>query len=116
MTCIEETKRDLHSQARSELTNYLDSIDAYDTIILAYPNYQEAFPMAVATFLERSDFSGKPILPLCTNEGSGMKSSENNMKKLVPGPNVKVGLAITGSVAACAGASVEHWLKANGLM
>ena len=116
MTCIEEAKKDLHSQARPELTNYLDSMDAYDTIILAYPNYWGTFPMAVATFLERYDFSGKTILPLCTNEGSGMGSSENNMKKLVPDAIVKKGLAITGSDAADAGASVEHWLKDNGLM
>ena len=41
MTCIEEAKKDLRSQARPELTNYLDSIDEYDTVILAYPNYWE---------------------------------------------------------------------------
>ena len=116
MTCIEEAKKDLREKARPELTDYLDSIDNYDTIVLAYPNYWETFPMAVATFLEHYDFSGKTILPLCTNEGSGMGSSENNIKKLVPGATVKKGLPITGSDAAGSGKSVERWLKANGLM
>lgn len=37
--------------------------------------------MAVATFLEAFDFSGKTILPLCTNEGSKMGSSETDIKK-----------------------------------
>ncbi|MBR1864949.1 MAG: flavodoxin, partial [Lachnospiraceae bacterium] len=116
MTCIEEAKKDLREKARPELTDYLDSIDNYDTIVLAYPNYWGTFPMAVATFLEHYDFSGKTILPLCTNEGSGMGSSENNIKKLVPGATVKKGLPITGSDAAGSGKSVERWLKANGLM
>ena len=75
MTCIEEAKKDLRHNARPELKAYPDSIDRYDTIILAYPNYWGTMPMAVFTFLERYDFSGKTILPLCTNEGSGMGKS-----------------------------------------
>ena len=75
--CIEEAKKDLKNQARPELINYPDSIAAYDTVILAYPNYWGTVPMAVLTFLEKYDFSGKTILPLCTNEGSGMGQSEN---------------------------------------
>ena len=116
MTCIEEAKKDLRENARPELTNYLDSIDDYDTVILAYPNYWGTMPMAVFTFLERYDFSGKTILPLCTNEGSGMGHSESDIKKLVPGAAVKKGLAVTGSNAANAGGVVKKWLSENGLM
>ena len=116
MTCIEEAKKDKQSNARPELTNYLDSIDDYDTIVLGYPNYWGTFPMAVATFLERYDFSGKTILPLCTNEGSGMGSSERDVKKYAKGADVKNGIAITGSQAANAKAAVEKWFAANGLM
>ncbi|MBR2256572.1 MAG: hypothetical protein IJ899_04370 [Blautia sp.] len=41
-------------------------------------------PMAVFTFLEAFDFSGKTILPFCTNEGSGMGGSERDIKKVCP--------------------------------
>ena len=116
MTCIEEAKKDLKSQARPELKSYPESLDGYDTVILAYPNYWGTFPMAVATFLERYDFSGKKILPLCTNEGSGMGGSENGIKKLAPGATVVKGLPVNGSSAAGSGPSVERWLKANGLL
>ena len=116
MTCIDEAKKDLRDNARPELTNYLDSIDKYDTIVLGYPNYWGTFPMAVATFLERYDFTGKTILPLCTNEGSGMGSSEGDVKKYAKGAEVRSGLAITGSQAANAKTAVEEWFSANGLM
>ena len=116
MTCIEEVKKDLREKARPALTHYLDSIDAYDTVILAYPNYWGTIPMAVATFLERYDFTGKTILPLCTNEGSGMGSSERTIKQCAPGAEVKRGLSITGSNAASSGESVRRWLKANRLL
>ena len=116
MTCIDEAKKDLRETARPELVSYPDSIDEYDTVILAYPNYWGTMPMAVFTFLERYDFSGKTILPLCTNEGSGMGSSEKDIKKYAKGANLKKGLSITGSAAASSKKSVQKWLAANGLV
>ncbi len=116
MTCIEEAKQDLRSNARPELVSMPESIEAYDTIILAYPNYWGTMPMAVVTFLEQFDFAGKTILPLCTNEGSGMGSSERDIKKYAPGAVVKKGLSVTGSQAANARGSVQRWLSENGLL
>ena len=116
MTCIEEAKKDLRSNARPELVALPESIGAYDTVVLAYPNYWGTMPMAVFTFLEAFDFSGKTILPLCTNEGSGMGGSERDIKRVCPDAEVKKGLSITGSQAANSKSSVQKWLSANGLM
>jgi flavodoxin len=116
MTCIDEAKKDKQNNARPELTNYLESIDDYDTIVLGYPNYWGTIPMAVATFLERYDFTGKTILPLCTNEGSGMGGSERDIRQTCPGADVKKGLSVTGSQAANSKDSVQKWLRANGLL
>ena len=115
MTCIEEAKKDLRAKARPELVSLPENIDAYDTIVLAYPNYWGTMPMAVFTFLEAFDFTGKTILPLCTNEGSGMGGSERDIKKTCPGAVVKNGLSITGSQAPNSTVSVKKWLSANGL-
>lgn len=115
LTCIDQAKKDLRANARPELVRYPDSLDGYGTVILAYPNYWGTVPMAVLTFLERYDFSGKTILPLCTNEGSGMGSSERDIRKAAPGADVKKGLSITGSQAADSKGSVQRWLAANGL-
>ena len=116
MTCIEEAKKDLRAKARPELVSMPASIDEYDTVILAYPNYWGTMPMAVYTFLVNFDFTGKTILPLCTNEGSGMGSSEREIRKTCPGADVKRGLPVTGSTAANSKSSVERWLKANGMI
>ena len=116
MTCIEEAKKDLRAKARPELVSMPESIEEYDTIVLAYPNYWGTMPMAVATFLERYDFTGKTILPLCTNEGSGMGSSERDVRRSAPGAEVKKGLSILGSAAAESKEQVRRWLSANGLI
>ena len=116
MTCIEEAKQDLRENARPKLVSVPDSIDGYDTIILAYPNYWGTFPMAVATFIENFDFAGKTILPLCTNEGSGMGHSEADLRKMMPGAKIEKGLSITGSRADSAAGAVKKWLSANGVL
>ena len=113
MTCIDEAKKDLRENARPELVSIPESLDEYDTVVLAYPNYWGTVPMAVVTFLENFDFVGKTILPLCTNEGSGMGSSERDIRKYAPGADVKKGLSITGSRAADSKPALERWLSAN---
>lgn len=116
MTCIDEAKRDLRAGARPELAAMPESVDGYDTVILAYPNYWGTAPMAVFTFLEAFDFGGKTILPLCTNEGSGMGASERDVAKHCPGATLAKGLPIIGSNAERAKPQVESWLKQNGLI
>ena len=99
MTCIEEAKQELREQARPEMKETIDSIDQYDTIILGYPNWWGTMPMVCYTFLESFDFSGKTIIPFCTNEGSGMGSSERFIKKLCPSATILSGVAIHGAEA-----------------
>ena len=116
MTCIEQAKKDLREKTRPELVSMPESIDEYNTVILAYPNYWGTMPMAVVTFLEHFDFKGKTILPLCTNEGSGMGSSERDIKKYTSGADIKKGLSITGSQVANSRQALQRWLSANALM
>ena len=100
---------------RPELKELPIDLEAYDTIILGYPNYCGTIPMAVASFLEAFDFSGKTILPFCTNEGSGMGNSESLIKKLCPAAEVRPGKSILGSRAEQAGPELEQWLRQNGV-
>lgn len=76
--CIAQAQEDQKCDARSKLKSYPDNIDDYETIYLGFPNYWNTMPMAVFTFLEHFDFSGKTIKPFCTHEGSGMGNSERN--------------------------------------
>ena len=115
-TCIKEAKADLQKKVRPELKALPGSIDDYDVVILAYPNYWGTIPVAVWTFLEKFDFAGKTILPLCTNEGSGMGRSEKDIAIACPGATVAKGLAIIGSEVADSKPRIEKWLKENKLL
>jgi flavodoxin len=104
----QEEKRE---NARPELTEVVDDMDSYDVIYIGYPNWWGTMPMVVFTFLESYDFSGKTIIPYCTHEGSGMGSSERDIKKLCPNAKVLSGLAIRGGSVARADKDVANWLK-----
>ena len=109
MDCTAKAKLDQSMNARPELTKYLDSIDEYDTIFLGYPNYWNTMPMAVFTFLEKYDFTGKVIKPFCTHEGSGLGDSEADIAKTCPGAVLKSGLAIHGADARGSKFQIKRW-------
>ena len=108
--CIAEAKRDLQAHARPELIGLPADLNDYDEIYLGYPNYWGTMPMAVYTFLETYDFTGKTIHPFCTHEGSGLSDTENDIRKVAKGAVVSKGLAIHGSSVASAEPAVKKWL------
>lgn len=108
---IKVAKDELRKNARPELTDTVKNMDDYDVIYLGYPNWWGTFPMAVFTFLESYDFTGKTIVPFCTHEGSGLGGSESDIKKLCPNAKILFGIAILGSLVASADNVVQTRLK-----
>ena len=85
--------------------------DQYDEIYLGYPNYWGTMPMAVYTFLESYDFTGKKIHPFCTHEGSGLSNTESDIKKSAKGAVIEKGIAIHGSSVDQAKDVLERWIQ-----
>lgn len=108
--CIAQAQADQKRNARPELTYYPETLENYDVIYLGYPNYWGTMPMAVFTFLEHFDFSGKVIKPFCTHEGSGMGSSVDDIKRLCPDAKVEKGLAIRGGRVKMSKKDIEKWV------
>lgn len=113
--CVKEAVGEASVSARPALSEYAD-VSGYDTVILCYPNWCGTMPAPVFTFLESADFNGKTILPLCTNEGSGMGKSVNDIKKTVPGATVAEGLPVKGGNAGECDGDLKKWLSANGVL
>lgn len=111
----EVARQELRQNARPELSSDMDNLDGYDVIFLGYPNWWGTMPMAVCTFLERHDLSGKTILPFCTHEGSGMGHSETDIRKLCPRATVLNGLSIRGGGVRDAEKAISAWLRDSGL-
>ncbi len=111
--CIAEAKADLQKKARPEVLHLPENLDAYDEIYLGYPNYWGTMPMAVYTFLEAYDFTGKTIHPFCTHEGSGLAGTVRDIQKIARGALVTKGLSIHGSQVDSAKPALEKWVQEN---
>ena len=109
-TCVAEARKDFQENARPELVDLPADLNTYDEIYLGYPNYCGTMPMAVYTFLEAYDFSGKTIYPFCTHEGSGLSHTEDDIRKTAKGAIVEEGLAIRGSSVDNSRSLIESWL------
>ena len=108
--CTETAQAELRANSRPVLVETPD-VSGYDAIVLGFPNWWGTMPMAVFTFLESQDLSGKAVLPFCTHEGSGMGRSEADIRKICPNSDVRAGLAILGSSVSQADAAVKAWLE-----
>lgn len=109
--CTNEAAQEKKTNARPALKKLPESIDEYDVIFIGFPNWWGTAPMPVFTFLDAFDFSGKKIAPFCTNEGSGLGSSESDIRKECAGADVVNGLSIRGSDAAKSEAKAAAWAK-----
>ncbi|MBO4301155.1 MAG: flavodoxin [Desulfovibrio sp.] len=109
--CTEVAKQELRDNARPHVTETVTDMDAFSSVLLGYPNWWGTMPMAVHTFLEQYDFTGKRIAPFCTHEGSGMGRSVSDIAKLCPGADVLPGCAIPGHAVAEADDALRNWLN-----
>lgn len=67
---------------RPRLAARPDDLYQYDTIYIGYPIWWFNAPMAVGTFLESYDLSGKTVIPFCTSASSGLGESGNLLEEM----------------------------------
>ena len=109
--CIDEAKDEFRANERPELKKYLDNIDEYDNVFVCGPCWWGTYPMAMFTQLERLDFTRKKVMAVMTHEGSGLGSSERDLKKICKGASFGSGLAVHGADSASSEKKVASWAK-----
>jgi flavodoxin len=119
-----EGRNEVESYAREEqrrnerpaLTSHVQNMAGYDTVFVVYPNWWFDMPMAVYSFLEAYDFSGKTVIPLATSASSGFSGSQNTLKETLPDSVLLNGLAVKAVNAAGARNDVQKWLREIGVI
>ena len=109
--CCMQAVQEAKSGARPEIQGYVEDMSQYDTVFVCFPCWCGTAPMCVFTFLEHYDMSGKKIVPLCTNEGSGMANSEADLARSCPGATVVAGLSVAGHKAKDSEEMIAAWAK-----
>ena len=113
----EVAKQEKENNARPEINGPLPDMSKYDVIFLGYPIWWGDLPMAVYTFLEQYDWTGKKIALFVTHEGSGLSSIPASIKKTTQAEAVS-GFSLYGHEAQNERESsqlkVNAWLKKLG--
>ncbi len=112
---VEQARTDARNKVKPALSSHIDNIDQYDTIIVLYPIWWYDMPMAMYTFFDEYDFSGKTIAPVVTSGGSGLVDTIKTIKQLEPNATVTDGLSIMQEKVAGAGSDISAWLSKNGI-
>ena len=82
--CLNQARKERDNNERPALVGRLNNIDDYDVIFLGFPNWWYTCPMAVFTFVESYDLSGKTIIPFCTHGTGGLSRTIRDLKNLLP--------------------------------
>ena len=105
---ILESRREFKNGERPVLTSEpVDNFSSYNRIIIGFPIWFFTCPMAVVSWLERYDFSGKEIYPFCTSGGSNCVKATQKIREICKGANVHEGIK-TNTINE---AVISEWLK-----
>ena len=105
------------ANARPEIADDVENFADYDVVFIGTPNWWADMPMALYTFIESHDWSGKTVAPFVTHEGSGLSSIPSKIKAATKAEMLD-GLAVYGHAAQNdreqAKEEVANWLKKLG--
>ena len=107
---VDQGQEERNVGARPELATHVENLDSYEVIFLGFPNWWGDMPMAVYSFLDEVDLSGKMIVPFVTSGGSGFSDTIRTIESMESGASVQEGLSVSGSSAAGAQDQVTEWL------
>lgn len=82
--CLDRAADEKAENARPELVYHVENMQEYDVIFLGFPSWWYTAPMAIFSFIEEYDFSGKTIIPFCAHGTGGLASSVKDITDALP--------------------------------
>ena len=82
--CLERANQERGDDARPALVRRVENLDQYDVVFLGYPNWWYGVPMALLTFLEENDLSGKQVYLFCSHGTGGLARSVEILTAAAP--------------------------------
>ena len=82
--CLDRAADEKAGHARPQLLYHVDNMGDYDIVFLGFPNWWYTVPIAVHSFLEEYDFSGKTVVPFVTHGTGGLSSTVSDVTAALP--------------------------------
>ena len=97
---------------RPDLAAQPENLDNYDVIYVGYPIWWFNAPMAIGSFLESYDLTGKTVVPFCTSTDNGIDVSMDYIRDVSGNAEVLEGYRVHNSSLE----DVSAWLERIGML
>lgn len=109
--CLNRAADEKAENARPELANHVDNMDDYDVVFLGFPNWWYTAPMAVFSFIEEYDLSGKTVVPFCAHGTGGLAGSVRDITAALPDSvEVLEPIGVYRADISSAATAINEWL------
>lgn len=82
--CLARANQERGDDARPQLEESVENLESYDAVFLGYPNWWYGVPMALLSFLEQNDLSGKQVYLFCSHGTGGLANSVEIITQAAP--------------------------------
>ncbi|MDR1099380.1 MAG: NAD(P)H-dependent oxidoreductase [Treponema sp.] len=110
---FEQARTEQQQQVRPTLKTHVANMAQYDIVFLGFPIWWSSLPMAVISFLEEYDFSGKTILPFCSSGSGSSGQSRSVIVELASHSTVAETFAVRTSGGPSLSNDISAWLRRN---
>lgn len=107
---VDQGQEEQSNNIRPELATHIENLEQYEVVFLGFPNWWGDMPMAMYSFLDEVDLSGKTVIPFVTSGGSGFSGTVSTMEGLEPKASFQEGISISDSSAMGAQDQIHEWL------
>ena len=87
-TLLDIAQEEQADGARPAIADTVENFDQYDVVYFGYPNWWYGVPMALLSFLENNDLSGKQIYLFYSHGTGGLADSVSMITEALPGTEI----------------------------
>lgn len=114
--CLDRANQEKADHVHPALSKTLDNIGDFDTVFLGYPNWWYSCPMAIFSFLEQHDLSGKQVYQFCSHGTGGLASSVKDISAVLPEAELSDNVFdVFEEDATSAEDEITEWLESIGM-
>ncbi|MBR2586495.1 MAG: hypothetical protein IKE64_13805 [Thermoguttaceae bacterium] len=113
---VKQAKDEQDRDFRPEIVSLCDQLPDAEVVFLGSPCWWGTVAMPVMTFLERSDFAGKVIVPFMTHGGSKFGRTLADLDRFCPKATRLKGLTVLADDVPQSDPEVQKWLASLGMI
>lgn len=112
--CLERANQEKKDNKHPALRNTVENMEEYDTVYLGYPNWWYSCPMALFSFFDEHDMSGKQVYLFCSHGTGGLASSVKDISAAIPDAEISDNVFdVYEEDAASAKDEIVEWIKST---